>query len=72
MEKKDQIRIVKEMTEGLEKSLLASISDGKIPEEWDGIELRQLFVDTAHYWNYSKMTGKRLKDYRNTVLVKNL
>lgn len=45
----------------------------RLPADWDGHELRQLLADCfAREVVSSIMRGRRLKDYRNAVLVNNL
>ena len=44
-----------------------------VPETWDGHELRKWIAERFQHADMSRlMTGKRLKDYRNEVLVRNL
>jgi len=44
-----------------------------MPEEWDGHELRQLLADYFRHQVLERvMTGRRLKDYQNDMLVRNL
>ena len=70
MSKEDQIKIVKDLCDHLEFEIMAQIVNGKIPPEWDGLELRQLVSDHAD--NETRLRGKRLAEYQNTVLVENL
>lgn len=71
MDKENQTRIVNEMCDGLKSHLLERMD--KVPEEWDGFELRQWIVDYAQAnISYAKMQRARMKDYRNTLLVNNL
>lgn len=44
-----------------------------MPGEWNGHELRQLLADAfAQAVDKRVMGGKRMKDYKNEVLVRNL
>jgi len=44
-----------------------------LPEEWDGIELRELLAEKFRRETCpSLMTGRRKRDYRNEVIVRNL
>jgi hypothetical protein len=72
METKDQERIVTELLNDVGCTILHDIATGKIPATWDGWELRQLAAD--RFANQSRLAEdpKRLKAYRNTVLVKGL
>jgi hypothetical protein len=63
------------MTAALEIGTL--IDEGKVPEEWDGHELRVLVADKLKDAASISVIVKdprsqRAKDFRNTVLVKNL
>lgn len=70
MSKQDQIKIVKELCDHLAFEIMAQILSGKIPPEWDGLGLRQLVSD--HASNETRLRGRRLDEYNNTVLVENL
>lgn len=66
-----KIEFVKALVESVESEILQNIELGKIPDNWDGIELRQYLTDKfAESAGYLK--GKRKRDYNNTVLVNNL
>lgn len=63
------------------KSIQASIEERLVdtPDDWDGVELRQYIADTfsdrAGAMSFQSGTlrdRKRLNEYRNTVLVRNL
>lgn len=69
----EQVRFVKELTKAITDELLANIRSGRIPEEWDGIELRQLMADRyTHAVFKSMFTRSRRVAYNNTVLLNNL
>ena len=67
MEKKDQIRFIKEMSKNITDEIIKNIKNGKIPDNWNGYELRQLLSDLFKADPRFKMTGERLKEYKNTV-----
>ena len=71
MKKREQIKLVKDLTKSVAEGVVEAIRAGKIPEDWDGIELRQLLADKFEFERI-EMGRKRKKDYRNTVLVDNL
>jgi hypothetical protein len=56
----------------LKKDILAKVV--KMPDDWDGFEIKQFIEDyyTMNYLDKSKLKGKRLKEYKNTVLISNL
>ena len=77
MDKDQQREIVKGMTSGIADEITAAIDDGRIPEEWDGHELRCLVEEKA--CRYSERSairqfkgGLRARAYRNTVIVNNI
>lgn len=73
MEKEEQKIFVTSLMTALTKEITDHIDNGKIPEEWDGIELRWLIRDKA-----ADVVGKRIgtltrrRNYNNRVLVDNL
>lgn len=71
MDAREKKEFIQDLLRSIEKSLLEDVADGKIPDEWDGIELRRLIADRADA-SARYLTGRRLRDYRNTVLVNNL
>lgn len=63
---------VQSIIKDLQHEILKRIS--KMPEEWDGHEIRQFIAD---YYNENfiigtALQGKRKKDYKNFCLVNNL
>lgn len=71
MNQQEQMNFVTELAESVAESIVRDIGKGKVPTEWDGVELRQLLADRFKD-NTFKMTGKRKAEYNNTVLVNNL
>ena len=69
MKAKNQKELVRELCENLSATVQSKIDDGKIPEEWDGNELRQYISDLV---TWHKMDKKRAREYRNTVIINNL
>jgi hypothetical protein len=71
MEKSEQRRIAQEIIKGFTESLLNAVE--KMPEDWNGFEIRQLAADIAnHHINYRPMERKRLREYNNECLVRNI
>jgi len=60
----------KELIESIEQKIMDKT--GKMPENWDGWELRQYVKDSFAEIVFGNMNRKRLKEYRNTVLIENL
>jgi hypothetical protein len=77
MTTQDQMHFVRELSDNIAADIVMSIAAGKVPESWDGHELRCLFSGKAKSaaWGTELRRhphGKRNKDYRNTVIVNNL
>lgn len=74
MTRRDQKRIVREMTDSIRRLMTEKIDAGKVPGSWDGIELRQWFSDISRECivAYIAMIPGRLKDYRNDRLVRGI
>jgi hypothetical protein len=72
MNQDEKDALVQSIVDDLKLSILSRIP--KMPEDWDGHELRQFIADyyQANYIWGTQMTGKRRKDYKNTCLVDNL
>jgi hypothetical protein len=71
MNQQEKTKFILDITENLRNALLERVH--KMPESWDGVEIRQLISDlvTAKY-NYHRMSPARKRHYNNTVLNKNL
>lgn len=72
MDSKDQIQFVTDLTNAVRDKVIEQIEAGKIPETWDGIELRWLLRDKFEAQTSSRVDKKRKREYNNTVLVENI
>jgi hypothetical protein len=63
-------KFIKDITARLQEEMLKHVS--KMPEDWNGIELRQYMVDTASGFLLGSMDIARKKKYKNTINVENL
>lgn len=73
MERAEQRAIVETMCKGLREIMLRKLD--KVPERWEGMELRQLFADTAKESYTNSRRDRRLgmwKDYENDRLILNI
>lgn len=62
---------IEDVLEGLKLQLVADID--KMPDEWDGWEMRQHIVDkTQEQVGYMRMNNKRMAEYKNDKLILNL
>lgn len=77
MTRKEQRKFINDLTKTITDFALLATLDGRIPEEWDGHELRaymaELFnraADISVIRTASR--NQRARDYRNTLATKNL
>ena len=71
MTKREKEKLIKDLANNIANAVIEKIDD--IPEEWDGLELRELVADKARYYSrYFSGNKKRYKNYKNEVLVRNL
>jgi len=71
MTHEEQARFVEDLVGAVAASLIDDIASGKVPEAWDGKELRQLLADRFSRQVYSLPLRQR-REYNNTVLVNDL
>lgn len=65
MNQKDQIKIARDITTGLLERFTTLVKTDRIPEDWDGIEIRQFITDACVHGVAVKMDRKRAKAFRN-------
>lgn len=77
MTRTQQVKFVRDLSKSIADSIIKQINTGKIPENWDGHELRVLLEE--HHSQSAGMSAirrdgrsKLAMSYRNTVLVNNL
>lgn len=69
--KAEKRRFVRELVGSVRRDLLKQIE--RVPESWDGIELRQYIADTFQAHAYLLQRDKRrYRDYQNEKLVRNI
>lgn len=73
MNKAQKKQFVKELTHQVVRNITKAIEGGRIPEDWDGVELRELLYEKFLSSRYNHLLdGSRGREYRNTVIVNNL
>lgn len=77
MNKREQKRFVRELSQAVVRETLAAITAGKTPATWDGHELRLLLADKFEASASMSMLRReprsaRTRNYNNTVLTENL
>lgn len=71
MDKTEQIAIIQSIGKNLTDEILLDLRSGKIPTDWTGIQLRQLFIDRLQEGAHT-MPRKMKNAYRKDVLVRRL
>lgn len=65
-----QKQFVKDLIRNIQGGMLTDLP--RVPEEWDGHELRQWIADRFRNQISIPLEGKRKRDYKNAILVNNL
>lgn len=71
MNKNEKINFIESILENTKKDILEQID--KMPEEWNGRQLRQYITDYANnniLW--IRLDQKQKKEYKNDVIINNL
>lgn len=69
--KEEKIKFIEDILDTMRESLLKKVD--KMPEEWDGYEIRRLIADYAEEKiAYFEMNKPRLRAYDNTRIVRNI
>lgn len=65
-------KFVHSILDDLKESILKKVD--QMPEDWDGHEIRVFIKDyySQHYIIGTALAGKRLKEYKNTIVITNL
>ncbi len=72
MTKHEKKRFVRDLARAVERQIIDDIATNKVPEDWDGHDLRQLLADRFAHEAGRPMDRARLKSYRNDCLIHNL
>jgi hypothetical protein len=71
MTQQEKIAFVRELVDDVSAAVVTHIESGRVPDGWDGIELRELLSD--HFLGATrKMGNARREQYNNTVIVSDL
>lgn len=70
MTREQQEEYVRSLCQQQQKYMLERLP--RVPENWDGIELRNWFVRVAEEGYKFKMDRRRTADFNNTIIVQNL
>jgi hypothetical protein len=72
MNKREQIQFINDLIDDVKHKIFIQIVEDKLPENWDGIELRWLLASRFDASWVMPEAKKRKRDFRNYVLVNNL
>jgi hypothetical protein len=76
MTREEQKQFIIELTQSINTSICTAIDTQKIPETWDGHELRELlyekFDDARSRLMQENKRGKRYQSFRNTIITQNI
>lgn len=75
MTKTEQKAFVRGLSKTIADEIIKQISEGRIPEEWDGHELRALLAyrhEQSAAMSLVRRDRRRKRDFDNTLLVNNL
>jgi len=73
MTKREQAQFTRELCASILSDTLHDIRANRIPETWDGVELRQLVADRFERSVYRRsLIGRRGREYRETILTRDL
>lgn len=73
MTREEKKEFVKNLTESVARHIIQHIDCSKIPDEWDGVELRWLLeMEFEQEAKFGKRSGSRRRKFLNTVNVNNL
>lgn len=73
MTHQEQTVFINELIKNVQGDIIKE--SNKYPEAWNGIELRWRIADVFNrvvFGEIGKRSGKRYRDYHNTVIVKNM
>ena len=73
MNKREKTKFVRDLMGSIQKTIIKNID--RMPDEWDGSELRQYIADKTADLAGSllmRQKGSAFKDYKNEVITRNL
>lgn len=72
MTRLEQQTFVKDLMQSFKRSMDADFMAGRIPEHWNGKQLRMYVSDRVKRNAYWRMTNKEVADFENDCLINNL
>ena len=70
MRKEEKVEFIKDIIKAVKRQILSNLN--MIPDDWNGIELRQYISDMYSKTIVVRMDKKRKRKYNNDVVVRNL
>lgn len=72
MNKLEQKTFVLELGMSVIQEMMETIGKGKVPENWDGVELREWMAERFNQARLGGMSRGRKAKYNNDIMVNNL
>lgn len=74
MEKSEQIRIINEFCDSVRDSTIQAIKSGKVPDYWDGHEIREYiaYLTRCERTQLMRRERSRMRRFMNDLRVRNL
>lgn len=72
LSQEEKVKFVRDLLGSITDKLVEDIESGRVPEHWNGIELRWLIAERANNATVGKQNGVVYRNYRNDVLVNDL
>lgn len=70
MKRSQQLEITKALADIVKDTMVNAIKAGKIPESWDGFELRGWMREIViSQIDYRPLSGKRKKEFKNHLII---
>ena len=72
MKKRKKISFIRQLTKSIADEIIEKIRDNRIPEKWDGVELRQYLADKFSSSSVLRYDKRRRREYYIDVEKLNL
>jgi len=72
MTKAQKLEFINDLTNGIRDRLFEDVTSGRIPENWDGKQLRMLIAERLHDVCWYKPTRNERRDFNNDCAINSL
>lgn len=70
MHKTQKVKFIRELIRNVQADIIKNVAN--MPDDWNGLELRLYIADKFAENVAGHLDARRVREYRNTVLVQNL